>query len=188
MPWTKRIADWITWGRAGLGLCLVWLAWIPPERSLPWAVWCMVIDWSGDLADGALARRAGRAGATWIGAHELFVDMFVATGLLVYLAGTGFIPGLWAVLYLGVWAGIFWWAGVPKALGELYQAPVYGWFIWVAWAHAPRIGWVLPLWIGLAVAITWPRFPKQVVPEFLQGMAQVGRQIRTEVFGGNHQG
>jgi len=55
-------------------------------------------------------------------------------------------------------------------MGMLFQAPIYGWFIYIALTYAPEAGWWLVAWILAAVVITWPRFPREVVPGFLKGM------------------
>jgi hypothetical protein len=52
----------------------------------------------------------------------------------------------------------------------LFQAPIYGWFIWITLRNAPSYGAVLVLWIVLVIIATWPKFPKEVVPGFLNGM------------------
>jgi hypothetical protein len=52
----------------------------------------------------------------------------------------------------------------------LLQAPIYGWFIWVAVRDAPQAGLWLLVWIIAAVIITWPRFPRDIVPDFVGGI------------------
>ncbi|HEX7975933.1 MAG TPA: hypothetical protein VF498_16110, partial [Anaerolineales bacterium] len=57
--------------------------------------------------------------------------------------------------------------------GMLYQAPIYGWFIWISLREPPSAGiWIL-IWIASAVIITWPKFPNLIIPGFLAGMRQV---------------
>jgi hypothetical protein len=50
------------------------------------------------------------------------------------------------------------------------QALPYGAMIWTVWRVAPPCGLLLATGISLVLIVTWPRFPKQVLPEFLTGM------------------
>ncbi len=51
----------------------------------------MIANWTGDLLDGRIARRSRMVDHTWIGDHDLEVDMAVSTGLLVYMQQSGFV-------------------------------------------------------------------------------------------------
>jgi hypothetical protein len=54
----------------------------------------------------------------------------------------------------------------------LCQAPIYGYFIWIAMTRLPNVGiWIL-VWMVVAVIITWPQFPQQIVPGFLKGLRE----------------
>ena len=55
-------------------------------------------------------------------------------------------------------------------MGMLFQAPIYGWFIWAALRNAPLAGWTIVIFLAMAIAITWPYFPKVMVPGFLEGI------------------
>lgn len=170
---TKRIADIVTFGRLGLGIVLVWLGLSGGAQALPLAAWLMILAWTADSLDGPLARRSQVHYATWIGEHDLWVDMAVATGLLVFMLAGGFVDPSVAMVYLLIWALAFWRWGVPRELGEIYQAPIYAWFIYTALISAPSSGWLLIGWILIAVVITWPKFPRVIVPAFLEGMRQM---------------
>jgi hypothetical protein len=174
----KRVADIITWGRASLALVLVLLGLTQRAETLPLAAWLMIADWTGDCVDGPLARRSRVQYSSWIGDHDLHVDLIVAGGLLVYLIGVGRLDLKLAGLYALVWGLVFWRWGIPRSLGMLVQAPVYGWFIFVAVRDAPRAGWWVVGWILVVVVLTWPRFPKEVVPGFLHGMREVAERYR----------
>lgn len=172
----KQVADIITWGRASMALILAWLGLVQGADVLPLAVWIMLADWMGDILDGPIARRSRVRYTSWIGDHDLIVDMLVAGGLLVYLVGAHFIDLRLAAIYVLVWALVFWRWGIPRSLGMLAQAPIYGWFLWVAVNDAPHTGWWLVLWIVAAVVLTWPKFPKEVVPGFLAGVRALSRR------------
>ena len=172
----KRIADLITLSRVLLAFGLAWLGFTVGAASLPLAVWLMIADWTGDYFDGQIARRSKVYYHTWIGDHDLETDMLVSGGLLVYLAAAGFVEPWIAALYALAWALIFWRYGTPKALGMLAQAPIYGWFIWVALWTPPYAGWWIAAWIAAMIGITWPKFPKQIAPDFVNGMKQVWKE------------
>ena len=171
----KRGADLITGGRLFLGASLAWLGLSRGAAALPTAVWLLLVNWMGDLVDGIIARSSRPYYHTWLGDHDLEVDMAVAAALLAFLVGAGFVsPGV-AIVYLLAWLLLFWRLGLVRSLGMVAQAPVYGWFIWVAMKEAPEvIRWLLA-WIVLVIIITWPRFPKEVVPGFLAGLGLTRR-------------
>lgn len=172
----KQVADLITTSRALLAFYLAWLGVTQGETALPIIVWLMIANWTGDTCDGALARRSRISSHTWVGDHDLEIDILVSLGLLVYMMTAGLANILLGGLYLLAWVVIILWWGFPRALGMLIQAPIYGGFIWTAVLRAPGHGWWLVVWIVLAVAITWPRFPQEVVPGFLDGLRAIGRQ------------
>jgi hypothetical protein len=75
-----------------------------------------------------------------------------------------------------LWALVFWHWGVVPALGMLFQAPIYAWFIYVALRQVPVLGGLMILWILCAVLVTWPKFPNVIVPGFLAGMHRAIRR------------
>ena len=172
---TKYLADLITFGRAAGALVLAGCGLAGGPKTLPWAAAFMLADWTGDMLDGALARRRPLARPTWIGDHDLEVDMWVAACLLAYLALAGLVDGsvagafaLSAIIILAV-------TGWPRALGMLCQAPIYAGFILITLDQAPEMARWLVLWPVAAILITWPKFPQVVVPEFLAGVRAIGR-------------
>jgi hypothetical protein len=172
MSAAKQLADLITWSRVLLAFGLAGLGFAYGPDSLPLVAWLMIADWTGDCLDGAIARRSKTHIHTWIGDHDLETDMLVSFGLSIYLVAAGFVD-LWLVAaYVLIWAVIFWRWGVPKSLGMLIQAPIYGWLIVIAIRDAPVAGWAIVIWIAAVIAITWPKFPREVVPGFLTGMRQ----------------
>lgn len=170
MPDKKQLADFITGVRFSLAAFYVWLGLARGPAALPVAGWLLLANWTGDCLDGALARRSQPTRHTWLGDHDLQVDMLVASGLLAFLIVAGFLPVSWAGAYLLLWLIVFMALGIPRSLGMLAQAPVYGWFILTALRHAPVVGWSLVTWILVAVVVTWPRFPREVIPGFLGGL------------------
>jgi hypothetical protein len=170
LPYAKRAADGITAIRLLLAAVLVWLGLAQGAGALPLVAWLMLADWIGDCLDGPLARRSRTSIHTWWGDHDLQVDMLVAVGLLLYMAAAGYAPPGSAGLYLLAWAALFAWLGSPRSLGMLSQTPIYLWFVWVALQEAPAVGRWLVIVPLLAIVITWPRFPKEVIPGFLAGM------------------
>ena len=167
----KQVADMITLARALLVLCLVWLGLAQGPRGLALAAWLMIADWAGDLVDGRIARRSRIRYRTWIGDHDLEVDMAVSIGLLFFLLRAGFV-NIWVAWGYVLLSGVYFWrqGRIPHSTGMLFQAPIYGWFIWVALRDAPQAGWAIVIYIGALIALTWPYFPKVVVPGFLHGL------------------
>jgi len=86
---------------------------------------------------------------------------------------TGYIGFSFGLVYFLAWGLYFWRYGVPRSMGMMVQAPVYFWFIWVALREVPQQGYYLVYYLLAIIVITWPRFPKEVIPEFLAGMVAV---------------
>lgn len=167
----KQVADLITAVRGAIAVFLVWLGITQGSAGLPLAAWLMIADWGGDSVDGRLARRSRIQYHTWLGDHDLEVDMIVSIGLLIYLSLADYAAMWLAVGYVLLWGLYFWHCGgIPHSLGMLFQAPIYGRFIWVALRDAPQAGWAIVAFIAGLVAITWPYFPKVMVPGFLKGL------------------
>ena len=167
----KQVADLITFARALIAVYLVWIGIVRGADSLTLIAWVMIVNWIGDILDGRIARRSRVQYHTWIGDKDMEVDMAVSTGLLVYMLGAGFV-GIWTTsVYILIW-GVYFLrqGGIPSSFGMLFQAPIYGWFIWVALRDAPQAGWAIIIFIGCAVALTWPHFPNVMVTGFLQGL------------------
>lgn len=172
----KQLADLITWARLGIAGLLALLGMHLGARALPWAAWLLLLSWTGDSMDGALARREPEAAQTWIGMHDLEVDVAVAAGLLIYLAASGYVPKLLAGGYFLAWAGVYFVYGLQRPLEMLFQGPIYGWFIWEAARDPSRTGWWLILWIVVAIILTWPKAVQEIVPGFLRGMMNLERK------------
>jgi phosphatidylglycerophosphate synthase len=180
MPISKQLADLLTYARAVLSMILALLGFVEGARALPIAAWLMIVSWTSDSLDGPLARRSQVARQTWIGDHDLEVDMLAACGLLVYMAASGFVDPLLALAYVLAWGLIFLRWGILRSLGMVSQGPIYAWFIYTALKQAPPAGFWMLGWILAILVITWPRFPRQVVPGWLAGMRQAWKVMRGE--------
>lgn len=169
----KTVADLITLGRVAIAVGLAWLGLSHDPATLPWAVLLLLLDWTGDILDGAVARRSRTHRHTWLGDHDMQVDMLAAAGLLVYLVLTGFLDPRLALIYVLGWASLLWWTHLPRSLGMLCQAPVYAGLLAMALIRQPSAGLWLLLWILAAIVATWPRTMDAVIPGFLAGMRQL---------------
>jgi cardiolipin synthase len=170
----KQVADLITICRAMLCVAILWFGFSLGAQALPLVVWMLIMAWTSDSLDGPIARRSRLYYNTWIGDHDLFIDVLVALVIWTYLMLSGFVSFWIAGGYILVWAVVFWLLSIPRSLGMLCQAPVYAWFIWIAIRYAPGAGMWLIIWILIAIIVTWPTFPKQIVPGFLAGMRNMG--------------
>ena len=176
----KQVADLITFSRVVMAFVLAGLGLLVGKDALPLAAWVMIADWCGDMVDGPIARRSRIYYHTWIGDHDLQVDMTVSVGLLVYLLGAGYITWWVGVIYLIAWALFFLKYGIVPAPGMLFQAPIYFWFILISLRDVTGLGMLIILLILVAVILTWPKFPRVVVPGFLQGMGKAFRLIKKQ--------
>ena len=115
----KQIADFVTLFRGLLGFGLVWLGLTEGAEGLQTAVFIMIAAWTGDALDGKIARRSENSYQSWIGDHDLEIDMAVSCGLLVYLITSGFVNIWLASLYVLLWTFILWrWSNL-RVLGML---------------------------------------------------------------------
>ena len=147
----------LTFSRAVIGLGLVGLGFAHGAKALPWVAWLMLANWVGDVLDGAVARLSPVRVQTWIGDHDLEVDILVAAGLAVYLWQAGFLLIEYLAFYLVIWLVIVFILGFTRPLGMLFQAPIYLTLIVITAARYPFTGWVLVVGIGALILFTWPR-------------------------------
>lgn len=166
----KLFADLITVTRSLLGFGLVWVGFTAGESGLKTAVLLLLLCWTGDFVDGGIAHLTQPPRHTWVGDHDIYLDILVSLCLGSYLVSAGAINIFLAGVYLSVWLLIFWRAGANHALLMLVQAPIYAMFIWIALTRQPGAGVWLLIWLVLAMALNWPRFRQRVVPGFLEDM------------------
>ena len=166
---SKQVADVLTGLRVVIALAFPIIGASQGADALPLAIQLLFWSWITDALDGPLARRSSRQYHTWLGDKDLEVDMTVSVGLLIYIIQSGFVVPLIGTVYLLALGYIFWRLGIPRSFGMLIQAPIYFRFIWIAMTVSPDPGyWLLVFIIGINV-VTWPRFPEQVIPEFIDG-------------------
>lgn len=172
MTLARQFADLLSASRALIAISLIVLARFAAAQLLALAALLLLVSWVTDTLDGPLARKAHDQG-TWIGKHDLELDVLVSLGVLAYLVGAQFLAPSYGLIYLALWAlaTIRW--GWKRDPAMLFQAPIYLWFIIVAMREAPEIGRWLIIYPLAAVVVTWPRFPRQIVPDFLSGMARL---------------
>lgn len=169
----KTMADTLTASRFLLALVIFWLGLRIGQPALPTVTLALVLGWASDLLDGALARRDRNQRHTWLGDSDLSVDVCVALGLLCYLTFSNYVSPAIALSYI-LMTGALIWRFRSRALAMAAQAPVYAILLHLSLRDAPPYGALAVGWIVLTVIVTWPRFPKTVVPEFLQGMRELG--------------
>ena len=169
----KYFADFLTFSRFLLAACLAWLGWSRGADCLQLAALLMIVSWASDVIDGVLARHSRVSFRTWIGDHDLYFDLSVAVGLLIFMTAAGYVNTSLSIIYILFWSILFWRLGILSALGKLFQAPVYAWFILNIFRYEPVIGWMILIFLFFVIGFTWPRFPKETVPDFLSGFEQV---------------
>jgi len=165
----KYLADFLTFSRLFIAAIIAWLGWSRGVDGLQIASVLLLISWASDVFDGSLARRSRVTIRTWIGNHDLYFDMLVAVGLLIFMTAAGYINTSMSIIYILIWVLLFWWFGMLSVLGKLFQAPIYAWFIYIMFEHAPIYGWMTVIFLLFAIGFTWPRFPQATVPSFLSG-------------------
>jgi phosphatidylglycerophosphate synthase len=170
VPVTKRIADIITWIRVLIVIIIIGLGFTQGISAIPAVTVLMIFNWTTDSIDGPLARRKANPYQTWIGARDLEVDMLVSASVLAYLVLANLVSWQLALLYVLLWTVFFWRKGITKSIGSLFQAPIYLYFIVITFREEAMFAWAMVIWALLAMAITWPKFPKVILPDFFSGL------------------
>jgi len=169
----KQIADLLTGLRVALAFAFPIMGAVYGADALPLTIWTLLLSWTTDALDGPLARHSSRQYHTWLGDNDLGVDMTVSLGLLIYMILSGFVTPAVGLIYIVILGLYFLRFGIPRSMGMLVQAPVYIFFIWVAMREMPDPGYWLLVYPVVIAIITWPRFPREVIPGFLEGMKNV---------------
>jgi hypothetical protein len=167
---SKQVADIITWSRTLFVPLFLWLGLAFGSDALPAVAVLMVVNLTADSIDGPLARRSPDSPQTWIGKNDLAVDIFVNGGVMGYLTVAGLLPWQATALYVLLWALVFWWRGGAFALGIIFQVPIYASFIYVLLRDAAPYALLFIGWIAAAIIVSWPKFPRVIVPGFLHSV------------------
>jgi len=170
----KYLADLLTGTRALLAFWLVWLGLNGGAERLAAASVALIAAWTTDILDGPLARRAPQTTQTWLGDHDLEVDVLVSLGVWSYLTLSGFIAPPLAVAYVLLCVALLWFARSAHVAWGVQALP-YGTLLWTALQEARFYGLAMSAWVVGAVVATWPRFPNQTVPEFVKGIRDLWR-------------
>ena len=173
---TKNLADFLTASRFGLAWVLLWLGISRGAAGLPSAVVILIIAWTTDVLDGPLARKDLSSQHTWIGDHDLEIDMSVSLGGLTFLVLAGYLPAWIAVSYVIICL-ILLWRVRSQELAWAVQAPPYAAMLFIALRHAPIYGLAIVAYLIVVIIATWPRFPQVTLPQFLSGMQNMSKTI-----------
>ena len=165
----KCLADILTCSRILISGLLAWIGWSQGADGLQLASILLLTSWTSDILDGSLARRSRVQYSTWIGDYDLYFDMSVAAGLLVFLTASNLINLSISIIYVLCWIFLFSRFGILSALGKLFQAPIYGWFLVITFQNEPLFAWLMVIFLLLALIFTWPRFSQDTVPSFVTG-------------------
>jgi len=172
----STFANILTGLRAVVALLLPVFGALQGREALASSVYLMLVAWVSDYFDGTLARRHSSHRPSWLGAHDLQVDLLVAMGLLLYLLQSGYVSTLFALGYVVAWMLALRRFGMDKTTGSLLQGPIYGIFLWIAAQDAPAAALWVPAWVVVVLSISWRRFLGQVLPEFFAGLGRLLRR------------
>jgi cardiolipin synthase (CMP-forming) len=165
----NQVADLITLSRCILALSLLWIGLVEGRAVLVRDIWILVLAWSTDIVDGQIARSLNASDRSWVGRNDVYVDMFFSVAVLVYLASTGFLPIEIMALYLLVWAALFLRWGIPTLFAQVFQNPIYAYFVYLTVKSSPSIAPWLLLWALVFMALFWRRL-FQLMQEILSTM------------------
>ncbi len=170
---SKQLADLITFTRTLLIPSIIWLGFSMGIKSLLIVTLLILLNWTLDSIDGPLARRRKDAVVTWIGKHDLEIDLLITTSVLIYMTAAGLVNWPVTVVYLLIWAVIFWLKGILAILGVIYQLPIYVWFLITILLEMPQLLLIMIVWPLLAIIVSWPKVPNVIVPDLIRGVAEL---------------
>ena len=173
IPITKLLADIITYSRALLIPLVLWLGLSKGQAALPLVIGLMLYNWTADSLDGPLARKNPTPSQSWIGQRDLEIDMLISASVLGYLVLAALLPWPVAAVYILVWLLYFYRKGGSQFAGIIFQVPIFAWLILMALIESPQVGLWLLAWVVLAIVLTWPKFPKVIVPDFVSDLRAV---------------
>lgn len=169
MTYIKLLADSLTLSRFLIGFWIGFIGLSQGRMGLPSAILWLIIAWFTDILDGFFARISKVNYQTWIGAHDLYADMTVSFGVLLYLTFSRFISVFISIIFLIITLlGL--WAFPSEQLAQGFQAIPYAIMIYTAFRNLFNYGVLIITYLIFLIVITWPRFPKEKIPEFLNGM------------------
>ena len=153
----NRIPDFFTSLRIILGFILIGSGIANGAAAIAEDIWLLVASWSTDMVDGRLSRSLKTHGKTWLGRHDVYIDMFVSLAVLAYLTVTAILP-LWIVLvYLLVWGAIFARFGRKEMFAQVFQNPIYlAFVVFTVIAQPAVLPWLL-LWAFAAFIFFYKR-------------------------------
>ena len=154
-------------------ICFIILGYSDGKSGLSVAAWLLLVNWTTDVLDGMIARLDSSSEPGWFGEHDLHIDILASFGLLLYMTFSSYIPWGAAAIFMLAWLGIVYHWGFQRPFGMLIQAPIYLLFVMISLRDASQHGVMLVLWIIAVIILTWPRFPHQVIPEFLESIRNV---------------
>lgn len=171
MSFLKTIANTLTIFRFFIGFIIAFIGNTQKKLGLKAVIIWLLTAWLTDILDGFLAR-ASKAPEDWIGKHDLYADMTVSLGVLYYLTYSGFISIKFTFLFLII-SMILLWYFKSKSLADGIQAIPYGLIIYTSFKNEPFYGFLIVVYLIFLIIITWPRFPKEKVPEFINGIKEL---------------
>lgn len=173
MPWQKRVADLCTAMRGPLALGLVWLGISRGKDGIQLALILLLAAATLDTMDGYFARASNAPYQTWIGAHDLIVDMGFSLALLLYLTLAGYVSPILAVIYAGFWTIVFSNQQIlPNSLAVLSQAPVYGGTALAALFDSAQVIVWLAAWVSVMLFFAGNRFFSVRLPALLEDFSR----------------
>lgn len=168
----KRLPDVLTVSRGLIAAAIFSLGFVGPD-ALRIVILLTIVGWTTDIFDGRIARRVNKP-PTWVGEKEFAFDMMMVFAGLCYMVLSGFIPFLWAVLYVMVAAACIAYFR-SKMVTMSFATPLVALPLIVAYFEAPTaLIWYL-MWIVAALALDWKRF-KNVVLEFIENTKKVAKR------------
>jgi phosphatidylglycerophosphate synthase len=168
----KKLADLLTGLRFILAALIAYTAWTSaPEGAIGTMVLLTLLAWTSDVLDGPLARAAPDHRPTWLGTHDLEVDLSLALALAGALAAWRGAP---AALIAGVIVAgaIGWLAFRSLAPVNLGMGLIYGLFMLMAWRADPMLGGIMLAWI-LAAALVFQARARAQVAGFLRACRDI---------------
>jgi phosphatidylglycerophosphate synthase len=168
----KQIADTLTYVRLIIALLIVLVGISQGRHGLSTALLLLLAGWATDTLDGQLARKDLNSRKTWIGEHDIIVDVMLALSMMIYFSLSGFTP-LWLTMFCALYLLAVTFILRGWTLYAMFIGLSYGTTLLVSFLYAQSLFYILALYIVIMLVTTWNHCWENILT-FFSGFKNIG--------------
>lgn len=150
----KQIADTLTYLRLIIALLIVLVGIAQGRNGLSTALLLLLAGWASDTLDGQLARKDTLSRKTWIGEHDIIVDVLLGLSMMIYFSLSGFTP-LWLTMFCILYLITVTLVLRGWTLYAIFIGLSYGTILLVSYLYATSLFYIFALYILIMLLTTW---------------------------------